>query len=116
MTVGSASRSASALLNANMIRDNSPPDAIFATSDKHAHAAIKSGLAMGFSIPNDVRVFGFDNTMYATLSTPTISTVEQPRRELGVQSSRLLLSLIQNPSAQVKSLLLPTKLIIQESA
>ena len=93
-----------------------PPDAIFATSDKHAHAAIKSGLAMGFSIPNDVRVFGFDNTMYATLSTPTISTVEQPRRELGVQSSRLLLSLIQNPSAQVKSLLLPTKLIIQESA
>ena len=92
-----------------------PPDAIFSTSDKHAHAAIKAGLSMGFSIPEDIKVFGFDNTMYATLSTPTISTVEQPRRELGIQSSRLLLELIRNPSAQITPLLLPTKLVIRES-
>ena len=70
---------------------------------------------MGFSIPEDIKVFGFDNTMYATLSTPTISTVEQPRRELGIQSSRLLLELIRNPSTQITPLLLPTKLVIRES-
>ncbi len=92
-----------------------PPDAIFATSDKHAHAAIKAGLSLGFSIPGDMKVFGFDNTMYAALSTPTISTIEQPRRELGIESARLLLSLIKNPARQVKSLLLPTRLVIQES-
>ena len=54
-----------------------PPDAIFATSDKHAHAVIKAGLAQGFRIPEDIKVFGFDNTMYASLSTPTISTISQ---------------------------------------
>lgn len=93
-----------------------PPDAIFATSDKHAHAAIKAGISMGFSIPEDVKVFGFDNTMYATLSTPTISTIEQPRRELGIQSARMVLTMIRNPSEQPEPLLLPTKLVIQESA
>ncbi len=92
-----------------------PPDAIFATSDKHAHAVIKAGLAQGFRIPEDIKVFGFDNTMYASLSTPTISTISQPRRELGMQSAKLLLSLIRNPYEQVKPILLPTKLVIQES-
>lgn len=92
-----------------------PPDAIFATSDKHAHAVIKAGQALGFRIPEDIKVFGFDNTMYASLSTPTISTISQPRRELGMQSAKLLLSLIRNPYEQVKPILLPTKLVIQES-
>ena len=92
-----------------------PPDAIFATSDEHAHAAIKAGQNMGFHIPKDVKIFGFDNTMYATLSTPTISTVVQPRRELGIQSTILLLERIKNPYSQSKPVLLPTKLLIQES-
>ena len=92
-----------------------PPDAIFATSDKHAHAVIKAGLAQGFRIPEDIKVFGFDNTMYASLSTPTISTISQPRRDLGIQSAKLLLSLIKNPYEQAKPILLPSKLVIQES-
>lgn len=100
----------------HFFRLSEPPDAIFATSDKHAHAAIKAGISMGFSIPDDVKVFGFDNTMYAALSTPTISTIEQPRRELGIESARMMLAMIRNPSAQPKPLLLPTKLLIQESA
>lgn len=93
-----------------------PPDAIFSTSDKHAHAAVRAGVSMGFSIPEDIRIFGFDNTMYADLSSPSISTIEQPRRDLGTQSARMVLSMIRNPSAQIKSLLLPTKLVIRESA
>lgn len=99
----------------HFFRLSDPPDAIFATSDKHAHAAIKAGHSLGFDIPKDVKVFGFDNTMYATLSTPTISTVVQPRRELGVQSTILLLDLIKNPHAPCRPVLLPTSLLIQES-
>ena len=92
-----------------------PPDAVFATSDKHAHAVIKAALNAGFRIPQDMKVFGFDNTMYAELSTPTISTVAQPRREIGIQGAKMLLEQIKNRHAPVKSLLLPAKLLIQES-
>ena len=80
-----------------------------------AFRMIKAGLAQGFRIPEDIKVFGFDNTMYASLSTPTISTISQPRRDLGIQSAKLLLSLIKNPYEQAKPILLPSKLVIQES-
>ena len=92
-----------------------PPDAIFATSDKHAHAVIKAAQTTGISVPGDVRVFGFDNSMYATLSTPAISTVEQPQREIGLKSARMLISMIRQPSVPVKSELLDTRILIRES-
>ncbi len=92
-----------------------PPDAVFAVSDEHAHALVKAGEMMGFRIPEDIKVFGFDNTMYSTLSTPTISTVNQPRRELGRESARILLELIKDPGAPQESLLLPAELEIRES-
>ncbi len=92
-----------------------PPDAVFAVSDEHAHAVVKAGEMRGFRIPEDLKVFGFDNTMYSTLSTPTISTVDQPRRELGVESARILLELIKNPNVPQESKLLPAGLKIRES-
>lgn len=92
-----------------------PPDCIFAVSDKHAHAIIKAAQHNGFRVPDDMRVIGFDDTMYATLSTPTITTVRQPRRELGSESARLLLSAIQGKTVQEQNLLLPTKIMWRES-
>ncbi len=92
-----------------------PPDAVFAVSDEHAHAVIRAGKMLGFRIPEDVRVFGFDDTLYATLSTPAISTVAQPRRELGMESARILLELIRHPDIPQESRLLPAGLKIRES-
>lgn len=92
-----------------------PPDAIFATSDQHAHAAVKAADTFHFHIPEDIRIFGFDNTMFSQLSVPTISTVAQPRRELGVESARLMLKLIYQENENLSSILLPAKIIIRES-
>lgn len=92
-----------------------PPDSVFATSDKHAHAVIKAALYHGLSVPQDLKVFGFDNTSYASLSTPTISTVEQPRRQIGIESATMLLNLIKNPTDRVKPMLLNARLVLQES-
>lgn len=93
-----------------------PPDAVFAVSDKHAHAVIKAGLLNGFKIPEEIKVVGFDDTMYATLSTPTITTIHQPRHELGAESARMLLELIQYPEKPQKCLLLPAYMVWRESA
>lgn len=92
-----------------------PPDCIFAVSDKHAHAVIKAAQHNGLRVPDDVKVIGFDDTMYSTLSTPTITTVRQPRRELGRESARLLLSAISGDKTPEQNLLLPTKIMWRES-
>lgn len=92
-----------------------PPDSIFAVSDKHAHAVVKAAQLADVSVPGDIKVIGFDDTMYATLSTPTITTVQQPKRELGSQSARLLVEMLQNPGTIPESIVLPTKIIWRES-
>ncbi len=92
-----------------------PPDAVFAVSDKHANAVVRAGQETGFRIPDDVRVLGFDDTLYATLSTPAISTIAQPRRKLGIESARLIIDMIKNPDQKPQSLLLPTELILRDS-
>ncbi len=99
----------------NYFRLPDPPDGIFAVSDKHAHAIIKAALEQGIRIPENLKIIGVDDTMYATLSTPTISTIVQPRRELGVESARLLLQQIEHPKDPVNSLTLKTELVFRES-
>lgn len=92
-----------------------PPDAIFAVSDKHAHALVKAASVAGFRIPEDMKIIGFDNTMYATLSTPTITTIAQPRWELGMESAKLLLQKIKQPGLPAVSKVLPSQIIFRES-
>lgn len=92
-----------------------PPDAVFAVSDVHAHAAVKAAQKAGLKVPDDLKVFGFDNTIYSILSSPPVSTVVQPRRELGLKSAELLIRQIRDPGSHPESLLLPTRLILRES-
>ena len=91
------------------------PDGIFAVSDEHAHAVVKAAVSKGIKIPDDLKVIGFDDTMYATLSTPSITTIAQPRQRLGTESARLLLEMIQNPSVPLPAVTLPTQILWRET-
>ncbi len=99
----------------NFFRLPDPPDGIFAVSDKHAHAVVKAASEAGIRMPKELKVIGVDDTMYAALSTPTISTIAQPRREIGVESARLLLTQIEHPKEPVESVMLTSELVFRES-
>jgi len=68
-----------------------PPSAVFAVSDTLAIGAIKATLAAGRKVPEDLAVVGFDDVPLASIFEPSLTTVAQPRRELGEQAMRLLL-------------------------
>ncbi len=42
------------------------------------------------TVPNDIQVTGFDDTPYAALSRPSLTTVRQPQDEIAAQAVRLL--------------------------
>jgi LacI family repressor for deo operon, udp, cdd, tsx, nupC, and nupG len=67
------------------------PSAVFAVSDTLAVGAIKAGLAAGRRVPEDWAVVGFDDVPLASIFEPSVTTVAQPRRELGRQAMLLLL-------------------------
>jgi LacI family repressor for deo operon, udp, cdd, tsx, nupC, and nupG len=91
------------------------PDAFFCVSDIYAMAVVKSCARMGLSVPRDIMVVGFDNIEIASMISPTITTVNQPRYQMGFSSCNLLLELISNPHTNVRNIVLETELIVRES-
>lgn len=92
-----------------------PPDCFFAVADPLAAAAIKAAQYCNLKVPGDIMVIGFDNTDISQLSTPSITTIRQPRYQLGFFAGELLFEKIADPLSEIKKMKLNTELIIRES-
>lgn len=93
----------------------SRPDAFFACSDVYAFAIVNASHQLGFRVPDDISVVGFDNIELSIMCTPAITTIEQPCFQLGYQSCELLLEKIKNPNVETKQILLNTELIVRDT-
>lgn len=67
-----------------------PPTAIFAANDIMAIGSIKAIHERGLRIPEDISVVGFDNIDMAELCYPGLTTVNQPKYEIGKISVSML--------------------------
>jgi len=90
------------------------PDAIFCATDRLAVAALAAALDSGRSVPREVALVGFDNIPLADHLRPSLSSVRQPARELGVTAIQLALRLATGES--VEPVFLPAELIIRDSS
>lgn len=92
-----------------------PPTAIFCHNDVMAIGAMWQAKKMGLRIPQDVSVVGFDDLKLSQYCDPPLTTVAQPRYEIGRQAMLLLLEQLQGHPVQSGSRLLNTELIVRES-
>jgi len=46
------------------------------------------------TVPGQLSVAGFDNITYAAFTNPSLTTFDQPKREIGREAARLLLELL----------------------
>jgi len=89
-------------------------DAVFIASDNMAAGALRALKAAGRSVPGEVAVVGFDDNVIARYTSPPLSVVSQPIKQLGWEMAKMLLSLIDGE--QPGPLILPTRLVIRESS
>jgi DNA-binding LacI/PurR family transcriptional regulator len=99
----------------NILALPTPPDAFFAVSDVYAIAALHAAKKMGFLVPGDLSVIGFDNIEVSSMVDPPITTVGQPSVQMGYQTGELLIEKIKNPMTPKKKIFLETELIVRES-
>lgn len=92
-----------------------PPTAIFAMADERAAGCIKYLNEQGIAVGKDVDVVGFDDVTVSEIVSPEITTVAQPREEIGRESAKLLISKIKDPNQPNKGILMSHKLVIRES-
>lgn len=67
------------------------PSSIFCMSDSMAIGCVNAISKAGYKVPEDVAVIGFDNTREATMSLPALTTIHQPKYDLGYTAMNLLI-------------------------
>ncbi|MGH3353099.1 MAG: LacI family DNA-binding transcriptional regulator [Nocardioides sp.] len=90
-------------------------DAVFAASDLMADGALRTLRRLGRRVPEDVAVIGFDDVEAARFTDPPLTTVRQPIHEIGTRLAEQILRLVAGEEVEA-SLVLPTELVIRESA
>ncbi|MEL7129666.1 MAG: LacI family DNA-binding transcriptional regulator [Pseudomonadota bacterium] len=70
---------------------NSPPTAIFASNDEMAAGAEIVIFEHGLSVPRDISVVGFDDSLLASTASPPLTTVRQPIEEMAQGAVDLLI-------------------------
>ena len=98
-----------------MLKGADTPDAIVCVSDIMAAAALRACALEGYSVPHDIMVAGFDNIDISIMTTPNITTVNQPKHNMGFMACTQLLSMIANPQKEPQRFILDTELILRES-
>ncbi|MEV6154664.1 substrate-binding domain-containing protein [Nonomuraea sp. NPDC052129] len=91
------------------------PTAIFAAGDESALGAIQAARARGLRVPEDLSVVGFDDTEIATMTSPQLTTVRQPLREMGAVALRTALRLAAGERIDSRHVELATELVIRGS-
>ncbi len=74
-----------------LLKIDEPPTAIFASNDDMAAGVMKVAHEMGFDIPGDLSVAGFDDVPLASQIWPSMTTIRQPIEEMAVRATGLLL-------------------------
>ncbi|WP_440898097.1 LacI family DNA-binding transcriptional regulator [Amphibacillus sp. Q70] len=71
------------------------PTAFVCNCDQVAHEVVKKLNKLGYSVPEDCSIIGFDNDIYATITSPPLTTVEVDIDEMVKQAVRLIVRKVQ---------------------
>jgi LacI family transcriptional regulator len=91
------------------------PSAVFACNDLMAFGAISAAAGAGLRLPGDLSVVGFDDIALAAYSSPPLTTVAQPKHQLGVLAAELLLARIADRKLPHQRVILQPELKLRAS-
>lgn len=99
-----------------IISANEIPDGVFAGNDILALGVMQAIRESGLRIPEDIKIVGFDDIIYSQYPEIALTTIVQPKYEMGVLAAKLLLSKIKNPKLKIENIILEPKIVIRKTS
>lgn len=98
-----------------LLRETNGFTAVFAANDLMAVGAIRALEEDGFTVPSDVAIIGYDDINIASVMRPRLSTVAQPKYEMGWIAAETVIRRMSEPEASRLDELLQPMLVVRES-
>jgi DNA-binding LacI/PurR family transcriptional regulator len=96
-----------------------PPSAVFCYNDMTAIGLLCAARQAGLSVPRDLSIVGFDDIPFASYVCPPLTTIAQPKFEMGQQAVLMVLALIGHEEAgdgRVANMVVKGQLIVRDSS
>jgi DNA-binding LacI/PurR family transcriptional regulator len=116
VAVGDFTRESGVRAMRRLLTEDPELDAVFVASDMMAHGALQALKDAGRRVPADVAVIGFDDFEISRYSDPPLTTVRQPIVDMGRTMAKQMLGLVHGKTDVPAAVVLPTELVVRESA
>ena len=91
------------------------PTAAFCANDLLALGLLQQSIGAGRQVPEDLAIVGFDDIDFAAAAAVPLTSVRQPRQELGRAAAQLVLDEATNPDHRHEQLLFTPELVARAS-
>ena len=102
-----------------LLRAGAPPTAVFCYNDMTAIGLLRAARQIGLVVPNDLAIVGFDDIPLASYACPSLTTVAQPKPEMGKRAVEMVLALAADKTAvnaKMSDLIVQGQLVVRESS
>ena len=98
-----------------LLAGDAPFTALVCYNDLAAIGAIRAFMDHGLRVPEDISVIGFDDIQSASYHNPSLTTIRQPLKQMGLTAARILLQRIRGEEAIPNAVSILPELVIRES-
>jgi len=89
------------------------PTAVFCANDLLALGLLQQCVALGIRVPDDLAIVGYDDIDFAAAAALPLTSMRQPRRELGRTAAKLLIDEATNPDHTHQQVLFTPELVVR---
>jgi LacI family transcriptional regulator len=91
------------------------PTAVFCANDLLALGVLQRFVALGLRVPDDLALVGYDDIVFAAAAAVPLTSVRQPRREMGRVAAELLVDEATDPGHRHQQILFEPELVARAS-
>ena len=91
------------------------PTAVLVSDDILASCLERLCREMGLSVPGDLSIVSFNNSLFSRLTTPPLTSVDVNSLQLGIEAASQMISHIENPNLMATKTIVPHHMVVRES-